>query len=292
MMQESVKQNCLNYSVAAVVIIYNPPKEILNNIKTYVNQVSALFIVDNSEYFNQNISDFCESVSYCEYLPNNKNLGVAKGLNIGASKAIAKNFDYLLTMDQDSKAPENLVLTLLGIISKSDKIGIVSPLHSNIFETHNKIYGKNIEQVSIAMTSGNLISLKAFQFVGKFNENYFIDYVDIEYCLRLHINNFNIYRINDLVLEHHEGNLIKKKLLGKTFYPINNEPIRIYYKTRNLLYLIKQYKGSEKEQLKIEINVYLRNIIKLLLFEKNKVSKLKMVLNGVIDFSKGKTGKK
>ena len=61
------------------------------------------------------------------------------------------------------------------------------------------------------MTSGNLLSLKAFKSVGRFHDDFFIDYIDIEYCIRMNYNNYDVIRINDIVLEHDEGNLVKRK---------------------------------------------------------------------------------
>ena len=278
--------------VAAVVIIYNPDANVLENIRTYINQVSKLFIVDNSLFFNQKIKQFCDSFSNADYIPNYKNLGVAFALNLGAERAIQNDNDYLLTMDQDSKAPHNMVTSLLHSISNFKDVGIVSPLHSNIFDTHKKFPNTGIEKVQTIMTSGNLLSLEAFNNVGKFKEDLFIDYVDIEYCLRLKQSNYSIYRVNDIILEHNEGNLLEKRLFGRIFYPINNLPIRLYYKTRNLFYLRKMYGKVYQKILKEEYSVFIRNLVKILLFESQKFLKFKMTLLGYSDYLKGKIGRK
>jgi rhamnosyltransferase len=41
--------------IAAVVILYNPELSILENIKSYIDQVEKLYVVDNSEASNESL---------------------------------------------------------------------------------------------------------------------------------------------------------------------------------------------------------------------------------------------
>jgi rhamnosyltransferase len=278
--------------IAGVVILYNPDNSVYENIKSYEDQVNVLYIYDNSEIINPEFAKEFQKKSSTYYISNQVNLGIAKVLNDAANKAIENGFDYLLTMDQDSKAPANLVERLSKKASESTQFGIVSPLHSNKFNTHLKEIKDTEEYVNTTMTSGNLLSLNAYNSVGPFNEDFFIDYVDIEYCLRLKRNGYKIVRLNDLVLEHAEGNIFKKKMGSKVFYPINNAPIRYYYKTRNLLYLKNLYKSEFLKLLKIEYLVYIKNIGKMILFENQKFNKISMIVIGILDYITKKKGKK
>jgi GT2 family glycosyltransferase len=47
------------------------------------------------------------------------------------------------------------------------------------------------------MSSGNLLNLAAFKQVGAYNESFFIDYVDHEYCLRLKKKRFSILTLKN-----------------------------------------------------------------------------------------------
>jgi rhamnosyltransferase len=278
--------------VAAVVILYNPTDSVVENIRTYINQVSKLFILDNSSFFNQKIKQFCESYTNAEYIPKYENLGVAYALNLSAERAVQFDYDYLLTMDQDSTAPYNLVESLLSEINNLKNVGLISPLHSNLFDTHKKLQSIGSSKVNTVMTSGNLLSLEAYNKVGGFNENFFIDYVDVEYCLRLQSKNYDVYRLSNVVLEHNEANLSEVKIFTLKFYPTNNAPIRLYYKTRNLLYLNKMYGKVYRKILREEQSVFIRNFVKILLFERQKFLKFKMMLLGFFDYLKGKRGRK
>jgi len=41
-----------------------------------------------------------------------------------------------------------------------------------------------IQEVSIAISSGSLMTFRTFEKIGRFREELFIDYVDTEYCMR------------------------------------------------------------------------------------------------------------
>lgn len=283
--------NKLMNKIAGLVVLYNPAKDVAENINSYIDQINHLFIVDNSVKENSNLISKIRTYEKVSYIYNNRNIGIASALNLGVREALVNDYAFLLTMDQDSKAIPSMVDSLLQVFDKDEKIGIVSPLHSNKFSTHLR-FTKPFEKLDVVMTSGNLLSLKAYQEVGPFPDDYFIDYVDIEYCLRLKLNGYLVYRLNEIVLEHSEADLSVKKILNKKFYPHNHKPFRLYYKTRNLLYLRKSYKRKFPKQLKIEYNSYIRTVVKIVLFEKQKLLKAKMILLGIKDYLLGKTGPK
>jgi rhamnosyltransferase len=276
--------------VCGVTILYNPQQEVINNINSYLEQVDYLLLIDNSDVPSYFINEYFKNIEKVKYVFNNSNLGIAKALNIGAEKALELGSKYILTMDQDSKAPSNLVEELIKAIIKKEKVGIVSPLQSNKYDTHKKF--SNSIDVPRVMTSGNLLSLNVFKVVGDFCEDYFIDYVDIEYCMRLKKNNFEVIGLNDVILEHNEANIVEKQLFSKRYYPTNNLPFRWYYKTRNLLYLRKKYKNIFPSACKEEVDTFVRNFVKVILFEGNKISKVKMMMIGLLDYAKGMEGRK
>ena len=239
-----------NNKIAAVVVLYKPSSEIIKNIDTYINEVARLYIIDNSEIKSQYLNDFL-SHSKVEYLPNYKNLGIAAALNIAIDKAINSGFLFLLTMDQDSYFEKGSLEKLIIYIAQSDSIGIYSPFHRNKYFT-NPPNNRDTEEVTDVMTSGNLLNLDVVKKIGKFKEDYFIDYVDIEYCLRLRKSGYKILRVNNSFLFHNEADLTQKKFLGYEVYPPNHSPNRWYYKIRNYFYLKREYQNSFKKSLNMK----------------------------------------
>jgi len=287
----SLSESSSKYKVMGVVVLYKPDQDVIENISTYLDQVGQLMVFDNSDITYSEIIDEIKSLENINYISFGQNLGIARALNHAAQVAIEKGYKFLLTMDQDSKAPLNLVSTCVSIFEGSNKVGLVTPLHASKFGTHIKPIGQ-IEKTTIAMTSGNLISLDVYKKVGGFEEDYFLDYMDIEYCFKLHLHHYDLIRINDLVLDHNEAALTEISLFKKKVHPHNHKPFRWYYKTRNILLLRKKYKNIFPELFSIEFNSYLRMIMRLILFEKYKIQKIKMILLGWWDFWNNRIGKK
>jgi len=277
--------------VAGVVIVFNPDQSIEQNLKSYLEQVDELLVFDNSDKNLYEMSGEILTHKKIIYHFANKNMGVSYALNYASELFIEKGYEFLLTMDQDSKAPPNLVESLMKVAESRQNIGIVSPLHSNKFNTHLKL-NKGVYEVMSVMTSGNLLSLAAYKKNGGFLNDFFIDYVDVEYCIRLNSNGFKVLRVNDLVLEHNEANISKKKFFSKIFYPTNYQPFRLYYKTRNLMYLREFYKRKFPYPLKEEYKIFVMNFIKILLYENHKLLKIRMILRGGWDYLNKRKGRK
>lgn len=276
--------------IAGVLVLYNPESGVISNIKSYLNQIGFLYIVDNSEKTNDGILNQFSGNKKIEYIFNNGNLGIAAALNIGIEKAIDSGYLFLLTMDQDSYFEENALENLINSITDPEIVGIFSPFHKNKFFTNPpKVNG--LEEVSDVMTSGNILNLSVVKKNGKFKDEYFIDYVDIEYCLRLRKNGFKILRVNNSILVHNEADISRKKIFCFTVYPQNHSARRWYYKIRNYLYLKKEYYNLFKEYFYTEKRNVRNGIIKVLLFEKEKIKKTAMIIKGYIHFHKHITGK-
>ncbi len=278
--------------IAAVVILYNPDSNVLNNISSYIEQVDRLFVVDNSEKVNYELVKKFNRYSNIEYIPNKTNIGIAAALNIGAKKAIDEGFDYLLTMDQDSEASPLMVSELMNCFSVDSKIAVVAPLLRHP-SGRNFIAKSNnpCEKVITVWTSGNLIDLNIYKLTNGFMEELFIDYVDHEYCLRLNTLGYKIYICNKTFLKHNLGKIEEINLIFRKVYPTNHSAIRLYYRARNRFYVKHLYKNQFPEFFKQDNKDFWRSFIKVILFEKDKMKKIKHFSSGYKDFTKNKLGK-
>jgi rhamnosyltransferase len=274
--------------IAAVVILYKPGNELFSNIASYLNQVDVLFAVDNTESPAPGFAVQLEVMPKVQYLPNNINLGVAKGLNIGAEKACTDGYDLLLTMDQDSKATPDMVALMLDCMTAQDlsKIGIVSPFHITAAGRLPR-HDVDCQDVMTPMTSGNLLNLKAYRAAGPFRDDLFIDFVDNEYCLRLRRLGFSIIQANRALLSHSVGDIRKYG----PFIATNHSPLRRYYKTRNRFLVNKLYRRDFRGHCLFDRIRLAKEIISILLFEREKPAKFRMMWYGYLDYRRGRFGK-
>lgn len=270
-----------------MVILYNPSIEIVDNISSYINQVDRLFIINNSDlaipYLNE-IKDYSYKIIVVN---NNSNLGLATALNQGATLAINDGFEYLLTLDQDSRVSENLVIELLHAFDLDTKIGIVAPF---IIHKINPRYPDSTvpQSIAIAMTSGSLLKLSMFKVIGEFDSKLFIDYIDYEYSLRVHMNDYKIIQIKNAFVYHQLGNATVRRFLWWKFFPTNHSAKRLFYRTRNRFYLYRKYKNLFPEFVQNDKKQFFKEIVKIILLENHKLEKIKMIFLGYKEFSLNK----
>ena len=274
--------------IYGVVVLYNPDENVLNNIFSYIDDIDKLYVIDNSEVYNNNLIQKLQNDLKVQYIDNKGNRGIAYALNLGAKLAIDDNIDWLLTMDQDSGFDKGSLEKMItwSIENQTETIGIISPMHSR--GTQNN-YQRHLDLVT--MTSGNLLNLEIFQKIEGFDEKLFIDSVDTEYCLRLNLNGYYMKRFKEIVLKHNLGDTERKKFLFFTFSVTKHNATRRYYITRNRLYVRKRYEEYFHWYFKYDIKRTLKDIIKILLAEDDKILKLKMIIQGYMDYKKGKFGK-
>jgi rhamnosyltransferase len=275
-----------SFKIAGVVVLYQPTAAVVSNIQTY------LWIVDNSEVPQPEIIQQITAITKAEYLALPENPGLARALNVGARKALAIGADFLLTMDQDSQATPDMLPKMLQYLATQDlsRLGILTPYHltpSGIVPDQARPYN----EVQSAMTSGNLLNLSAYLNVGPYLEDLFLDYVDNEYYLRLNLHGYKVIQLNDAFLLHNWANIYKIQFLNFNTYTLNYLPLRWYYITRNLFYVVNRYGKIFPTFCRQHLLFFFKNVIKIMLFESAKLKKLHMIFTGYRDFQKGKLGK-
>lgn len=271
--------------LSAVVVWYNPTNKEKENINSYIKYVDKLYIVDNSEKENA-----FENNKKIHYVFNGENLGIAKALNIGADLALKEKYDWLLTMDQDTSFKNDDVKKIFEYIKNNDmkNIGIVSPWHDT--KLHIQKPKEEIDYPIDVMTSGNFLNLKIFKKIGGFKDEYFIDGVDIEYCLRLKKYNYKVMRLNKFSIKHNLGNISYKHFFKKELLCLNHNYLRVYYRVRNYNYIKQEYHDIAPEF--CDILVKIKALIWCIIFyEKDKIRKLKSIYYAKKDFKNNIYGK-
>jgi|SRR5690606_4796189 len=276
--------------VAAVFVLYNPSEEFIYNLNSVRKQVDWVYIIDNSENVNESVIRKIKLLENIEYLFNKSNIGIAAAINKAAELAIENNFEFILTMDQDSFIEENYINKMLQILSVKGKIGLLAPLVVHILNPKEPTT-RSLERITVAMTSGCLVRLSAYKFINGFLEKLFIDYVDNEFCLRLKKSGYEVYRLNSVKLYHNLGDIKPKKILFWKVFPTYHSPLRLYYRTRNRLFVYKNYKSIYAKYILQDFILFIKEYIKILLFEDRKYEKTKMIIRGFTDYRKNKFGK-
>lgn len=259
--------------------MYEPDlNRLLENIKAVLPQVDKLICVDNG---SKNIEEIKVRL-YNEYpeveiVENGENLGVARALNQMFEYAEEKAYDWVLTLDQDSLCPSNLMEEYKKYLDIRD-VGVLSPkMVDRNFEKEMKTE-KPYDYVEQCITSASLTSVETWKKVGGFWEYLFIDFVDHDFCAKCVKQRIKMIRVNSVELLHELGNGEHHTFLGRRVTALNHSPFRKYYMVRN--WLIYMHEHKDVIDYKKQKNSYRFFYLKTLLFEEEKIEKLKQMLKG------------
>ena len=287
--------------IIASIITYNPEIHRLEkNIKSIVNQVDSIVIIDNKSSnllelntLYNNISNEYKNCKF-EIIKNEENVGIAKALNQALYYAKDKNFKWILTLDQDSICDSNMISKMKDVyeLCNNNKIAIVAP---NIID-ENKMgeiepMRNEIEYPTVVITSGALTNVDMTITVGGFEEKLFIDYVDHEICLRLRKNGYDIVKYSQSKLYHQLGDIKTYNLFGRKATATNHSALRRYYYYRNGIYVKEKYKDLFSEWIAIDNRRRYRAIVSIILFENNKIEKILKSIKGIYHGRINKYGK-
>ena len=273
--------------LAGVVVLYNPDQKVINNINSYIDELDALYLVDNSSADNSTLF-MNEKV---EYIPLRKNTGIAHALNVGAKKAIDHNFRYLLTMDQDSMFEKDALKNMKSIIDaddEKDQVGIYSPFHKTAIS--EPVPEELFTSPLVVMTSGNIINLDIYKSVEGFKEWMFIDCVDFEYGLNVRKHGYTIKQINTVFLDHELGDYEIKHVFNKKIFCDNHSALRRYYIVRNSFYLYDMYHDDYPDYCQAVVKQAKQSFFYATVFEKHGFKKLIYMIRGYRDYRRGKKG--
>lgn len=271
----------------ALVVSFNGGNELRATVQALHNQVEKIVILDNGSNAStiESIvalqSDFGISVVYFE-----KNLGIGAALNYGLEIAIAEQYKWVLTMDQDSIADPKMISTMLHTATQYDENAVICP--TLLIDGTLNISKKTA--LDYAITSGNLIPTSLLKKIGKYTEDYFIDSVDFEFSLRLRNAGYKIIQSRTAVLLHNLGQPLSVNIFGYIYHYTLHSPTRRYYIYRNHLYLISDFWTKNPVFLVKKSIMTLFNIIEIIIFDPARIANIKMISIGIFDFFKNKKG--
>ena len=285
---------------AAGIVLYNPDIERLrSNITAIYKQVKVVFCYNNNSKNTGDIKELIKEFENVVLIDKKENLGIATAINEIAEVANKKNITWLLTLDQDSICPPDIIRKFCKYID-DPKIGIICPL---IIDKRRPKKEKPKEIVMVTdycITSGSFMNLQIFRKLEGLDEYLFIGLVDDDYCYRILLNGYKIIQINNVILDHELGEILPSKYskfflrLGEA---INSEKIkalsykrkvsamRVYYATRNIVYLANKYK--EYPVYKFSVRYAIINGISNIIRSQNKIETLLAFFRGLFEGFKG-----
>jgi rhamnosyltransferase len=293
--------------ICAVVVTYHPDSEYPERLARILPQVGALVIVDNgsNEAELKMLREIAAHPSIT-LVPNAENLGVARALNIGMQRA-ALNSSWALLLDQDSRVDRDMVQRLLAVYAAFPDKDHLAVIGSGFRDLNIDARAMDIDTLDNAtvggasanaweekesvITSGSLVPLKAHAAVGPFREEFFIDYVDTDYCFRARAQGLRVIKTREPHMSHAIGAATRHGLLWMNKWTTNHSPDRRYYGARNDTVMLREYGNYRLGSWALKsLGRRLRTCKRIALYEQMKAAKIIAVMQGWWDGVRGHMG--
>lgn len=241
--------------VVAVVVVYRPDTAALQLLlQRLAMQTQQIVVVDNTDSpaDPEGAPDVDRQCGVpLVTLRLHANTGVGHAQNLGIARARQAQATHVLLMDQDSMPPANMVPALLRVLDQSAafnavvaavgpacrdvKTNAVHPLVSRAGWRIRRVAPEHLRAplpVEYLPASGCLIPAPALAAVGFMRSEYFIDRIDVEWCLRARRLGYLVLAAPGVEMQHDLGQH-ELRLLGRRLYL--GADWRAYFHVRNSL---------------------------------------------------------
>ncbi len=211
-------------SVAVVIVAWNnyaDTHECLESILAQKQVETSVFLVDNGSKTEPLVNLVMEYPGI-NYIHSETNLGFAAGTNLGLREALKTGAEYILIVNNDTRADESMVNELL-MAAESEHVGLTAPL-IYYYDAPDKIWssgGRINELLLMPLDSHNrlnpvsvptkrtflsgccyLLKKEMLTQVGLFDERFFLYFEDLDFCMRVKDSNWKMTVVPTAKLLH------------------------------------------------------------------------------------------
>lgn len=288
--------------VIAVVVSHRPDAVLDRVLDAALEQCGSVVLVDNGsgDEVQRRLRIRAEaSKGQLVVVFNADNRGLATAQNQGIAAALASGADWILLLDDDSVPDAGMVSTLLaswrGLVNRA-QVGLLAPrltdaegtLKPYLLTARGRVglargpldSGKIVRNGVFAIASGSMIRSRMLEVVGPMAASFFIDYVDVEFCLRLRRAGFEIVGVGDAVLRHRLGDYHEGRVLGRRVALNTHSAGRRFFIHRNRVWVWRRYGASNLGWLVFDVTAAIYDVVKAVVLEDEKAPKLRAILRG------------
>lgn len=290
-------------SVASITVAYNGMRLLAEHLDALLSQRRALqevIVVDNAST-DETSSLLATCYPEVTVLRMSENLGTGGALAAGlAYAALEKKHDWIWMFDQDSVPAADALDIMLQEAQQlggdTSEVGIVAalPVDANMENSSTPWLWQNrfvkppvhclrqpILFADLVITSGSMVRRDVVEKIGLPRSDFFIDFVDYEYCLRARSRGYKIAVITRAKLHHEVGNARTVHLLRRHLWA-QHHPFREYYYSRNLAYSVWWLHTNLPAKAFVLLHLA-RHAVGVVLFGPERLASLKKMVQGFYD---------
>ncbi|MGY2876275.1 rhamnosyltransferase [Marmoricola sp. URHA0025 HA25] len=279
-----------------VFVLYNPTEEFLENLATARAQSDRLVAVDNTPEPSTRLHERLRDDGV-RVIANRNTAGLAGAFNRGAEALFDDGADAVVLLDQDSKIDDGFLGAMIGVCEQvPDDAFILGPkIHETTMDVtmtvpapddgpERDISGETtgLFEARMVISSGSVITAPAWHRLGPFREDYFIEFLDAEYCLRARQRGVPVYVTAAATLRQTWANTRRHGAVHTS----HADASRRYYMVRNAMDASRRYDVPRRRVLQLAA----REAVAVIALERDKLLKLAAIVAGVADGARGRLG--
>ncbi|WP_439498657.1 rhamnosyl transferase [Bosea sp. (in: a-proteobacteria)] len=289
---------------AAGIVIYQPDFDALARLVASVAPDSLVIgIFANSPVAPEQQRRLQAAAGEAELVVLRPGLNRGLGAAYNALHAMARDHEaeFLLLLDQDSEPGKGMIPQLVAVhrslAAAGERAAVVGPRPVDLTGRPMRIASDGgkvgshapaaAQQVGFVISSGSLLRVDALGAIGDFRADYFIDAIDIEWCMRAIARGFSIWVAPDVLMPHCLGRGIIRLPFGLLL--TDQPPRRLYTYIRNQLSMLRLAHVPRSHKLKLVLSLPLRFGVYL---AQNRFSRecRAALVNGVLDGLRNRLG--
>lgn len=298
-------------SVASVTMAYNSERVLSRQMEALLRQTTPLqeiIVVDNAST-DGTAEMLAERFPQVTVLRMSSNVGAGGALEAGIRyAAIKKRHDWVWTFDDDSVPDDDALQTLLDgtkILGHDiADVGMIAPLpfhketgvcyppllwRDGFVKPSAELLQQPVWLADLAFVSGCMVRREVVEKVGLPRADFFMDFIDFEYCLRTRAGGYQVAIVSGCKLAHEVGKARHVVLPGFSGLWPDHAPWREYYMSRNLTYAAwSLYPNLKTKQ--FVVRHLIRHAGGVLLFGSNKAACLVKMVQGFLDGLRARLG--
>jgi len=297
-------------SIASVTVAYNSVRSLPRQMNALLRQTSPLkeiVVVDNAST-DGTAAMLARQFPQVTVLPMRENVGAGGALEAGvAYAALKKGHDWVWTFDDDSLPNDDALERLLeGVDSVSDRgrVGMAASLavhretgtcyppllwRDGYVKPSASLLEEPVWLADLVIVSGSMVRREVVEKIGLPRADFFMDFIDFEYCLRARSHGYQIAVVTGSQFAHEIGNPRKVRLPGYNRLWPDQAPWREYYISRNLTYAAWWLYTNARTK-RFAVRHLARHAGGVLLFGSNKWASLRKMAQGFSDGRRASLG--
>jgi len=267
-------------NTAAVIVSYHPDEGFGEHLTELRKQFAAVYWVDNTPgaaVGSKHLGDLDVN-----YISQGVNVGLGTALNMGCTAALKDGFEWVVTFDQDSDIAADFLGQQIAAWQESDSSTFILGCNYSVGDNLDMPRFRAGDYVAVCktvITSGCLMCLPVWNDLGRFRDDYFIDGIDHEICLRGRSERLVVARHGRVLMKHRIG----ERSANYRVFPYLHTPVRKYYGMRNGIRNIIRYAPSEPVWAIRKSATLAWEVVIALLLEPDRRKKMRAMFRGLRD---------